>query len=100
MLERRLRDALARLNPDLPADALEDAFRKLTRVDAPSLVERNRAVHRMLVEGVTVEYRRPDGPIAGAQARVLDFDRPDNNDWLAVTSLPSSTGSTSAAPTL
>ena len=84
VLERRLRDALARLNPELPADALEDAFRKLTRVDAPSLVERNRAVHRMLVDGVTVEYRRKDGSIAGTQARAIDFDRPEGNDWVAV----------------
>ena len=53
-------------------------------MDAPSLVERNRAVHRMLVDGVTVEYRRKDGSIAGAQARVIDFDAPDSNDWLAV----------------
>ncbi len=84
VLEQRVRDALATLNPALPADALEDAFRKLMRNDAPSLVERNRALHRMLVDGVTVEYRRPDGSIAGAQARVIDFDTPDNNDWLAV----------------
>ena len=84
VLERRVRDALAALNPALPAEALEDAFRKLTRSDAPSLPERNRAVHRMLVDGVTVEYRRADGAIAGAQARVIDFDTPGNNDWLAV----------------
>jgi type I restriction enzyme R subunit len=84
VLEARLRQALAKLNPDLPPEALEDAFRKLTRVDAPSLVERNRAVHRMLVDGITVEYRRSDGSIAGAQARALDFDDPENNDWLAV----------------
>jgi len=84
VLEGRLRQALARLNPDLPAEALEDAYRKLTRTDAPSLLERNRAAHRMLVDGVTVEYRRKDGSIAGAQARVLDFAAPDNNDWLAV----------------
>ena len=84
VLEHRLRQALVSLNPDLPSDALEDAFRKLTRTDAPSLVARNRAVHLMLVNGVTVEYRRPDGSIAGAQARMLDFDQPDNNDWLAV----------------
>ena len=70
MLERRLRQALARLNPDLPAEALEDVHRKLTRSDAPSLVERNRTVDRMLVDGVTVEYRRTDGSTAGAQARV------------------------------
>lgn len=69
LLERRLRQALVRLNPDLPSDAREDAFRKRTRVDAPSPVERNRAVHRMLVDGVTVEYRRKDGLIAGALAR-------------------------------
>lgn len=84
MLEGRLRQALGRLNPDLPADGVEDAYSKLTRFDAPSLVERNHAVHRMLVDGVTVEYRRPDGTIAGAQAQVLDFNQPDNNDWLAV----------------
>lgn len=71
VLERRLRQALGHLNPDLPTIALEDAYRKLTRSDAPSLVERNRAVHRMLVDGVTVEYRRADGSIAGAQGRVI-----------------------------
>ena len=84
VLESRLRQALERLNPDLPPEALEDAYRKLTRTDAPTLLERNRAVHRMLVDGVTVEYRRKDGSIAGAQARVIDFDKSDNNDWLAV----------------
>jgi type I restriction enzyme R subunit len=84
VLEHRLRQALVRLNPDLPPEALEDAFRKLMRTDAPSLIERNRAVHRMLVDGITVEYRRADGSIAGAQARVIDFDAPENNDWLAV----------------
>ena len=84
LLERRLREALVSLNPDLPPEALEDAFRKLTRTDAPSLIERNRAAHRMLVDGVTVEYRRPDGSIAGGQAQVLDFRNLDSNDWLAV----------------
>jgi type I restriction enzyme R subunit len=84
VLEQRLRDALARLNPDLPPEALQDAFRKLVNPPGASLEQRNRALHRMLVDGVTVEYRRPDGAIAGAQARVLDFDTPENNDWLAV----------------
>jgi type I restriction enzyme R subunit len=84
VLERRLRQALGRLNPGLPPEALEDVFRRLTRSDAPSLIERNRAVHRMLVDGVTVEHRRADGSIAGAQARVIDFDAPESNDWLAV----------------
>lgn len=83
-LARRLRDALARLNPRLPAEALDDAHRKLTRPDGADLLVRNRALHRMLVDGVTVEYRDADGGIRGAQARVIDFDALDRNDWLAV----------------
>jgi type I restriction enzyme, R subunit len=84
VLEQRLRDVLARLNPDLPPEALEDAFRKLTRPEGADPVGRNRGMHRLLVDGVTVEYRTADGDIRGAQARVVDFDRVDANDWLAV----------------
>ncbi len=97
-LEERLRNALARLNPDLPPDAIDDAFRKLTRADALSLVERNRAVHRMLVEGVTVEYRRKDGAIAGTQVRLIDFEVPTNNDWLAVNQFTVSEGQHTRRP--
>ena len=79
-----MRDALGRLNPALPAEALEDAFRKLTRPEGAEPVARNRAVHRLLVDGVTVEYRTREGEIRGAQARVIDFDDPSDNDWLAV----------------
>ena len=84
VLERRLRDALARLNPNLPAVGLDDAFRKLTRPEGSTLVIRNRAFHRMIVDGVTVEHRVDNGGIRGAQVRVIDFDNPANNDWLAV----------------
>ena len=84
VLERRLRDALARLNPSLPAAALDDAFRKLTRPEGATLETRNRSFHRMLVNGVTVEYRADNGGIRGEPARVVDFDDPEGNDWLAV----------------
>lgn len=80
VLEQRLRDALARLNPAIPADALDEAFRKLTRPDLLSLAANNHAFHRMLVEGVTVAYRRADGSIAHEPVNVLDFDDPANND--------------------
>jgi len=84
VLGGRLSQALARLNPDLPAAALDDAARKLTRIEAHGLLERNRAVHRMLVDGVQVEFERADGSIGGAQARVIDFEIPQNNHWLTV----------------
>ena len=84
ILERRLRQALQRLNPTLPPEAIEDAYRRLTRPEEPSTVTQNHAVHKMLVDEVTVEYTRPDGSIGGALVRVIDFDHPENNDWVAV----------------
>jgi len=84
VLERRVRDALAQLNPGLPAEALEEAFRRLTRPQSADLIARNRLAHRLLVEGVTVEYRTAEGHIRGAQAQVIDFESIEANDWLAV----------------
>ena len=83
-LPHGLRDALERLNPELPATTLEDAYRKLTQHERATLEVRNRAFHRLLVDGVGVEYRTADGDIHGAQVQVVDYDNPANNDWLAV----------------
>ena len=84
ILEHRLRDALARLNPALPTEALDDAFRKLARPDGSTPEARNRRFHRMLVDGVTIEYRTAGGALRGAQVSILDYENPANNDWLAV----------------
>jgi len=84
VLERRLRQALQRLNPQVPSDALEEAFHKLTRPDSPALVANNHAVHKYLVEGVPVECQRADGSIGGDLVRVLDYDSQENNEFLAV----------------
>ena len=84
VLETRVRDAVARLNPELPTEAWDDAFNKLTRPAGSNLVARNRELHQMLVNGVTVEYRADSGSIRGAQARIVDFDDAVANDLLAV----------------
>lgn len=65
VLERHLRDALAALNPDLPVNPLNDAFRKLTRPEGSSPEARNRAFHRMLVNGVEIEYRDAEVRLRG-----------------------------------
>src|SRR6266481_9247887 len=84
LLAGRLLGAIARLNPAIPSDAQDEAMRKVLRHDAPSLVGNNRAFHRMVRDGVPVEYRRDDGSIAGDHVRLIDFENPDANDWLAV----------------
>ncbi len=84
VLVGRLRAAIRRLNPDIPEEAREEALRKVLRVGTPSLTQTNRAFHRMLREGVPVEYPRPDGSIAGDHVRLVEFDDVAANDWLAV----------------
>ncbi|PDW04687.1 type I restriction endonuclease subunit R [Candidatus Viridilinea mediisalina] len=80
----RLRAALLRLNPALPAEACAEALRQILHPNAPALLANNRTFHRMLVAGVAVEYRRPDGSLGGELVRLVDIANPANNDWLAV----------------
>ncbi len=84
ILAGRLREAVARLNPDLPPSALEDAARRVLVSDSPSLLEENRRLHRLLVEGVKVEYRDTDGRIVYTQARLIDYQDVRNNDFWVV----------------
>ena len=84
LLTVRLREALARLNPHLSAEMLEEVLRKVQQTETPSLIEENRRLHRYLIEGVPVEVAREDGSIGGDVARLIDFSDVDANDWLAV----------------
>ena len=84
VLVGRLRDAVARLNPHIPAEAREEAVRKVLRPDTPGLAGINRRFHHLLRNGVPVEYQRPDGSIAGDSVRLIDFTDVAGNDWLAL----------------
>jgi len=84
VLVGRLQQAIARLNPDLPPEAQADAVRRVLQMDSPLLLEENRRLHRALVEGVDVEFFGEDGVIRVDQARLIDFNDLEDNDWLAV----------------
>jgi type I restriction enzyme, R subunit len=84
VLVERLRAAIQRLNTTIPEEAREDALRQVLRVMNGSLVQTNRAFHRMLREGVDVEYPRADGSIEGVKARLVAFDDVHANDWFVV----------------
>ena len=84
VLAGRLRAAIDRLNPDIPAEAREEAFRKVLRPESPLLVGNNRVFHAMLRDGVEVEYRTDDGTIRGDRVWLVDFEEPARNDWLVV----------------
>jgi type I restriction enzyme R subunit len=98
VLSRRLRAALKRVNPELPASAIGDALKKVLVAESPSLLENNRRFHRLLVDGIDVEYARPDGSISGDKAWLVDFDDPEANDWLAINQFTVVEGKTNRRP--
>jgi type I restriction enzyme R subunit len=88
VLQARLAAALQRLNPTLPLETLEGVARTLAHPPHPTLIQNNRWLHGLLVDGAPVEYR--DGKsseMRGGRARLIDFDNPAANDWLAVRQL-------------
>jgi type I restriction enzyme R subunit len=84
ILLNRLREAIGRLNPNIPAQAQEEAFRRVARQTLPSLLLNNHAFHRMLIEGVTVEFKEEDSRTVSKPVHLIDFENPDHNDWLVV----------------
>ncbi len=83
VLEGRLRDAIARLNPAVPLVAREDALQQVLNLDTPVLLSANRAFHQLLVNGVPVEYQM-NGETRGDFVRLIDFADESANEWLAV----------------
>lgn len=84
VLRKRFEEAVARLNPALPQEARADAVRRVLQSELPSLLEENRRLHKLMTEGVDVEYYADDGTLAAGKVWLIDFDRPENNDWLVV----------------
>jgi type I restriction enzyme, R subunit len=83
VLVERLREAIKRLNPQIPAGARDDALRRVLNPNLPGLINANRQVHRWLVDGVPVEFQK-QGQTRGDRMRLLDFADVAANDWLAV----------------
>lgn len=96
----RLEKAVADLNPTLPEAARSEAIRRLLTSETGSLVEENRRIHRLLTDGVPVEYRNTDGRIVGDKVWLIDLDKVDANDWLAVNQFTVVEGSQNRRPDL
>lgn len=84
VLKKRLEDAVALLNPGMPLDARQDACRRVMQSELPSMLEENRRIHRLITEGVDVEYYADDGTLTAGKVSLIDFERPEKNDWLVV----------------
>lgn len=83
VLVERLRNAINRLNPLIPLIAREDALHQVLNLDTPVLLAANRQFHRLLVNGVQVEYQK-DGETRGDFVRLIDFVDVAANEWLAI----------------
>jgi type I restriction enzyme R subunit len=83
LLLERLREAITRLNPTVPAEAREDALRQVQRIASPELLANNEVFHRMLTEGVKVD-KQQDGQERGDVVWLADFQHPARNEFLVV----------------
>jgi len=81
LLIERLKTAISRINPKIPAEEQEDAIKQIQRLHSPELIASNEAFHRMLTEGVKVSYRK-DGNTRGDLVWLIDFKNPENNDFV------------------
>lgn len=84
ILKQRLVDAVDRINSSVPQGARDDAIRQITQSVFPNLIEENRRIHKLMTEGVDVEYEANDRSIAAGKVNLIDFSNPANNDWLVV----------------
>lgn len=83
ILTGRLRAAIDRLNPGVPAAARDDALKQVVDLGAVALMTANRRFHQLLVTGVPVQYQK-DGETRGDFVRLIDWANTASNDWLAV----------------
>lgn len=83
ILVNRLREALERINPHIPADAREAAIQKILRISSPDLLHNNEEFHRLLIEKVKVPYQH-DGYERSHEVALIDFERPENNQFMVV----------------
>lgn len=84
ILKQRFEEAVARLNPGLPLEARQDAVRRVMQSELPTQLEENRRLHKLMTEGVDIEYYAEDGTLTAGKVVLIDFAHPEQNDWLAV----------------
>ena len=84
VLKGRLMEAVQRLNPKLPAAAVEEVVHIVVTRTHPNLMQNNRAFHRMLIDGVRVEFTNAAGAKETDHAQLIDFQNPSSNDFLVV----------------
>jgi type I restriction enzyme R subunit len=83
LLKDRLKNAIAKLNPDIPLEAREEAFKQITTLNTPDLLNNNETFHQYLTEGIDIEYQW-NGESRGGKVWLIDFNHPENNEFLAV----------------
>ncbi len=84
VLQGRLRSAIDRLNKTIPAEAREEAAKKVLRTVSINLLDNNETFHRMLTDGIDVKFSIGDGKTKTDKVWLVDFADPDNNEFLAV----------------
>jgi type I restriction enzyme, R subunit len=82
-----LRKAVARLNPDLPEDAVRRVIELTMTITSPEVILDHRDFHDFLLRGVPYAYLDRNGVERSGRARLVDWGNPANNEFIAVNQL-------------
>lgn len=83
ILQDRVKNALFRINRNLPQEALDEAYRQIIAFNSPSLEENNKHFHNLMVNGIDVSFKE-NGEDRTKKAYIMDFENIENNDFIAV----------------
>lgn len=83
ILKERVKNALFKINRNLPQDALDEAYRQIIAFNSPSLEENNKHFHNLMVDGIDVTFKEK-GETRTKKAYIIDFENIENNDFIAV----------------
>lgn len=84
ILKPRLKEAIQKLNPKLPDDAIDESIKKLKRLSTINLIKSNEKFHNYLIEGIPLEYRAKNGKITSDNVKLIDYQDPNNNRFSAI----------------
>ena len=80
----RLREAIRRITPGTSPALIDEAIKRVRRAESQSRIDENYRLHQLITEGVPVEHRDADGALRTTRLWLVDFEQPENNDWVAI----------------
>ncbi|MDD3474993.1 MAG: type I restriction endonuclease subunit R, partial [Candidatus Dojkabacteria bacterium] len=83
ILIENLTKAIDKLNPNIPYEVKQQAIKQILNIHTPDITFNNEKFHKYLIDGIEIDYLK-NGEMVGGRVILMDYDNPENNEWLAI----------------